>query len=187
MRWEQSYRLLELVSRRPDVSAEELQIEGASIGIEISLRTAYRFLQRYRHSGGEVLNYPRTHLGVVSEILKNDPEGRRYSPLELRQAALLRGVSLHLSTVYRILQKLVLAGTVVQFDEGGSGRVLYQWLRTGAEAQGTIICIVCGRTVAFEKSYLNSLAMSICSHFNYEHERMEFVLHAYCPDCRSSQ
>ncbi len=43
LRWEWSYRLFAVIEKSPNITAEQLQAEGACIGIEISLRTAFRF------------------------------------------------------------------------------------------------------------------------------------------------
>lgn len=182
LRWEQSYRLLELVKQNPTLSAEELQIEGASVGIEISVRTAFRFLQRYRLSEGDVFKHARTHLQIVTQVLQAAVPGQSFAPIDIRQAALEQGASLHLSTVYRILQKLVATGTVVHKDVGR--KTLYEWKREQSP-HGRLTCKSCGQTIEFEKDYLNNLAQSICSTFDYEHEHLELTLHAYCRRCRS--
>jgi Fe2+ or Zn2+ uptake regulation protein len=181
LRWEQSYRLLELVEKNPQICAEELQIEGASIGIEISVRTAFRFLQRYRLTNGDIFKYARTHLQIVTELLQKTLPGQPLSPLDIKQLALERGASLHLSTVYRILHKLVATGTIVQYDDGN--RIHYEWKRERLP-HGRITCVSCGQTIEFEKAYLNNLAESICSTFDYQHDRLEFTLHAHCRRCR---
>lgn len=184
LRWEQSFRLLELVQQNPTISAEELQIEGASVGIEISLRTAFRFLQRYRISEGDIFKYARTHLQIVTQVLQSAGSGHSLSPSDIRQAALEQGASLHLSTVYRILQKLVTTGTVVHKDDGK--KTFYEWKREKAP-HGRLTCKSCGQTIEFEKDYLNNLAQSICSTFDYEHEHLELTLHAYCRRCRFNE
>jgi Fe2+ or Zn2+ uptake regulation protein len=181
LRWEQSYRLLELVQRNQDISAEELQIEGASVGIEISVRTAFRFLQRYRLTNGNIFKYARTHLQMVTELLQAAPPGHPLSPSDIRNLSLEQGISLHLSTVYRILHKLVATGTVVQHDKGN--KIFYEWKRERLP-HGRITCMSCGQTIEFEKDYLNNLAQNICSTFDYQHDRLELTLHAHCRRCR---
>lgn len=181
LRWEQSFRLLQIVERNPQITAEELQIEGATIGIEISLRTAFRFLERYRSSNGNIFNYARTHLQIVTEILQATPSGQPLSPFQIKDVALEQGVCLHLSTVYRILHKLVATGAVIQKDN--SKQRLYEWRREQSP-HARITCVACGQTVEFEKDYLNSLAKNLCSTFDYQHDRLDLTLHAYCPRCQ---
>jgi Fe2+ or Zn2+ uptake regulation protein len=179
LRWEQSYRLLEIVHQNPAIAAEELQLEGAAVGIEISIRTAFRFLERYRHSNGDLFNYSKTHLQIVTEILRTT--GHSLGPMDIRDVALEQGISLHLSTVYRILHKLTATGTVVQQDKGK--KTLYHW-KHEKPAQARITCVTCGQTIEFEKDYLNGLAQSICTTFDYEHHYLELTLHARCRHCR---
>ncbi|HEY9716459.1 MAG TPA: transcriptional repressor [Trichormus sp.] len=181
LRWEQSYRLLELLQRNPNIGAAELQIEGASIGIEISIRTAFRFLERFRRTDGNIFNCANNHLQTVTAILQSAAPGKPLSPYEISQAALERGVSLHLATVYRILRKLVGTGTLVQQDDGH--KTLYEWKREQAP-HGRISCVACGQTVAFEKEYLNAMAQNICSAFDFEHDHLELTLFARCRNCR---
>lgn len=181
LRWAQSYRLLEIVARHPEITASELQIEGATIGIEISLRTAFRFLQRYRLSDGDVFKYARTHLQIVADILQGAPPDQLLSASDIRELALERGVSLHVSTVYRILDKLVATGVLIHEDK--EPKTFYQWKRESV-AHGRIICQSCGRCVEFEKDYLKGLAQNICSSFDYQHDHFELTLHAYCGQCR---
>jgi hypothetical protein len=64
--WERSYRLFEIIDKVPDITAEQLQIEGACLGIEISVRTAFRFLKRYRENKGNLFQSHRTHLQIVT-------------------------------------------------------------------------------------------------------------------------
>lgn len=181
LRWEQSYRLLEIVQQNPAISAEELQLEGASIGIEIGIRTAFRFLERYRLTDGNIFSYAKTHLQMVTEILQASSPSPPLSPFDIRELALEQGISLHLSTVYRILRKLVATGTVIQQDKGK--RTLYEWKREQPR-QGRITCMTCGQTIEFEKGYLDGLAESICSTFDYEHHHLELILYAQCRRCR---
>jgi hypothetical protein len=92
LKWEQSFRLMGLVKRNPSISAEELQLEGATIGIEISVRTAFRFLERYRRAGGDVFRRATSHLQMITTILEAAPPGQLLSPSEICEAALERGV-----------------------------------------------------------------------------------------------
>ena len=59
LRWEQSYRLLEIIQANPKIGAQELQLEAATFGVEIGIRTAFRFIERFRASDGNIFNYSK--------------------------------------------------------------------------------------------------------------------------------
>jgi Fur family ferric uptake transcriptional regulator len=181
LRWEWSYRLFAVIEKTPEITAEQLQTEGALLGIEISLRTAFRFMRRYRENQGDLFKSGRTHLQTIAGILQNVPAGEHLTPLDIQAAAAEGGVILHLTTVYRILQKLVASGTVVQLDK--ERKTFYEWKRDELH-HGHLTCVVCGRTIEFHQDYLDSLARHICTKFNYEYQRFDFSLRACCPNCR---
>jgi Fe2+ or Zn2+ uptake regulation protein len=183
LQWEQSYRLIDAVRRNPSITAEELQVEGASIGIEISTRTAFRFLERFRATKGDIVKSFRPHLQVVANVMREaDPE-QFFTANAIQEKALEQGRSLHLSTVYRILHRLVATGTAVQTEIKGA--TFYSWKRE-AKLHGHVKCVMCGCTVVFKKDYLDNLAKDICSSFNFEFEDFELTLLAKCKHCRSS-
>ncbi len=182
LQWERSYRLFEIIESNPDLTAEQLQSEGACLGIEISVRTAFRFLKRYRENGGDLFKSNHTHLQVVANILQNAQAGEHLTPLDIQALAVDTGVILHLTTVYRILQRLVAAGTVVQL--GKNRKTFYEWRRDQLH-HGHLTCIVCGRTIEFHQDYLDGLARHICNKFGYQYRRFDFRLQACCQNCRS--
>jgi Fe2+ or Zn2+ uptake regulation protein len=181
LQWEQSYRLIDVVRSNPSITAEELQLEGASIGIEISTRTAFRFLERFRATKGDIVKSFRPHLQVVASVMREaDPE-QFLTANAIQEKALELGRSLHLSTVYRILHRLVATGTAVQTEIKGS--TFYSWKRE-AKPHGHVKCIMCGRTVEFQKDYLDGLAKNICSSFDFEFQGFELTLLAKCKHCQ---
>ena len=158
-----------------------MQVEGACLGIEISIRTAFRFLKRYRENKGDLFQSSRSHLQIVANVLQNAPAGEHLTPLDIQATAADSGVILHLTTVYRILQRLVAAGTVVQL--GKERKTFYEWKRDDLH-HGHLTCIVCGKTIEFHQDYLDNLAKHICSQFSYEYQRFDFTLQACCPNCK---
>ena len=181
LRWEQSYRLLEIIQANPAIGAQELQLEAATLGIEVGIRTAFRFIERFRTSGGNIFKYSKTHLQILTGLLQAAAPGTFLAPVDMKELALEQGISLHLSTVYRILHKLVVTGTVIQHNLGG--KTLYEWKRDD-KPQGRIICVGCSQTISFEEEYLQGLAKTICTKFDYEHHRLELTLHALCRQCQ---
>ena len=181
--WERSYRLFEIIENNRDLTAEHLQAEAACLGIEISLRTAFRFLKRYRENGGDLFKSNRTHLQVVANILQNAQPGEHFTPLDIQALAADTGVILHLTTVYRILQRLVAAGTVVQL--GKNRKTFYEWRRDELH-HGHLTCILCGKTTEFHQDYLDGLARQLCAKFGYEYKRFDFMRQACCQNCRTN-
>lgn len=181
LKWDLSYRLFQLIEQNPSISAEDLQIEGAAIGIEISLRSAFRFLERFRAANGNVFKTAPTHLQIVSRILLDTPLGIKLSAIEIKEKASEQSACLHLSTIYRILQRLVSTGAIVQSDNGTAHT--YQWKRQSAN-HGHIVCVICGRNVEFHKEYLEGLAESICCSFDVQYTKSEFNLYGLCQQCR---
>ncbi len=181
LQWEQSYRLIDVVRTNPSITAEELQLEGASIGIEISTRTAFRFLERFRSTKGDIVKSFRPHLQVVANVMRDaDPE-QFLTANSIQEKALEQGISLHLSTVYRILHRLVATGTVVQQEIKGA--TFYTWKRETSH-HGHVKCVMCGRTVEFHKDYLDKLAQNICSSFDFEFQAFDLTLLAKCKHCQ---
>ncbi len=181
LQWEQSYRLIDVVRTNPSITAEELQLEGASIGIEISTRTAFRFLERFRSTKGDIVKSFRPHLQVVANVMRNaDPE-QFLTAHSIQEKALEQGISLHLSTVYRILHRLVATGTAVQQEIKGA--TFYTWKRETSH-HGHVKCVMCGRTVEFHKDYLDGLAKNICSSFDFEFQAFDLTLLAKCKHCQ---
>lgn len=184
LQWEQSYRLIDVVRINPTITAEELQLEGASIGIEISTRTAFRFLERYRSAKGDIIKSFRPHLQVVAGILRGADEDQHFTANEIQEKALEQGISLHLSTVYRILHRLVATGTAVQMEIKGA--TYYAWKRD-IQQHGKVQCVLCGRTVEFHKDYLDGLAKNICTSLDFEFDSFELTLRAKCRHCKKFQ
>ncbi len=118
----------------------------------------------------------------MANILQNAPIGDHLTPADIQTAAADSGVILHLTTVYRILQKLVAAGTVVQLSK--ERKTFYEWKRDELH-HGHLTCIVCGRTIEFHQDYLDGLAKHICGKFDYEFQRFDFRLQACCPHCKN--
>lgn len=180
LQWEQSYRLLDVVRVNPSITAEQLQMEGASIGIEISTRTAFRFLERYRSTKGDIVKSFRPHLQVVANVMRDADPDFLFTASIIQEKALEQGVSLHLSTVYRILRRLVSTGTAVQTEI--KGVTFYTWKRETSH-HGHVKCVMCGRTVEFQKDYLDGLARNICASFDFEFEAFDLTLLAKCKHC----
>ena len=183
LHWEQSYKLLGLIQNNPNISAEHLVQAGTSIGITISLRTAFRFLQRFRSNKGDLFRCTNTHLKVIAEILQEAKAGNHLTALDLQQLALKRGETLHLTTVYRILHRLVSSGAVLELQKGRN--TLYEWKRSN-EHHGHLSCVKCGRTIEFDHDYLDDMAQKICQSLHYEYLKFEFNLLAYCTRCRNN-
>lgn len=184
LQWEQSYRLLELVRADPSITAQELQLESASIGIEISTRTAFRFLERFRLAKGDIVKSSRPHLQVVARVLQEADAEHQFTASSIQERALEQGITLHLSTIYRILHRLVASGTAVQTEVKGC--TFYAWKRE-ASYHGTLKCVLCSKVVAFQKDYLDRLATNICSSFEFEFQSFEFTLLAKCRHCSQFQ
>lgn len=180
LRWEQSYRIFELIQANAAITAEELQAEAACIGVEISIRSAFRFLQRYRECKGDVFR-SENHLQVIATMLRSAEPGLHFTAHDIQELAAGNGVCLHLSTIYRILHRLVGSGTIVQLDRGRL--TLYEWRREEPQ-HGHLICTVCQRAIEFYQEHLEGLAKQICNSFEYEHGNFSFTLNGVCRQCR---
>lgn len=181
LRWEQSQKLFEIIQKMPDISAVELQAQGAAQGIEMSIRSAFRFLKRYRDSEGDIFRGNQTHLQMVANILRNAKAGAHLSPQAIKQIAAQSGRNLHITTIYRILQRLLSAGTIVHMEK--NKKSLYEWKR-GETHHGHLNCLVCGNTIEFHQDYLDNLAKFVCNRFGHELKRFDFLLYSYCPKCK---
>jgi Fur family transcriptional regulator, ferric uptake regulator len=158
-----------------------LRAEGAGLGVEMSIRSAFRFLRRYRDSDGDLFKDNQTHLQMVANILRNARPGTHLSPQAINQIAAQSGRNLHMTTIYRILQRLLSAGTIVQLEK--NKKSVYEWKR-GQVHHGHLNCLVCGSTIEFHQDYLDNLAKFICNRFGHDFKRFDFSLYSYCPKCK---
>jgi Fur family ferric uptake transcriptional regulator len=181
LRWEQSQKIFEIIQKKPEITAAQLQAEGAALGVEMSVRSAFRFLKRYRDSDGDIFKDNQTHLQIVANILRNSKAGTHLSPQAIKQIAAQSGRDLHMTTIYRILQRLLSAGTIVHLEK--NKKSVYEWKR-GEAHHGHLNCLICDSTIEFHQDYLDELAKFICNRFGHDLKRFDFTLFSYCPKCK---
>ena len=181
LRWEQSQKIFEIIQKQADITATQLQAEGAALGVEMSVRSAFRFIKRYRDSNGDLFKDNQTHLQIVANILRNARAGTHLSPQAIKQIAAQDGRDLHITTIYRILQRLLSAGTIVHIEK--NKKSAYEWKR-GEAHHGHLNCLVCDSTIEFHQDYLDNLAKFVCSRFGHELKRFDFLIYSYCPKCQ---
>ena len=158
-----------------------MQEDGAALGVEVSIRSAFRFLKRYRDSDGDLFKGNQTHLQIVANILRNAREDTHLSPQAIKEIAAQSGRNLHMTTIYRILQRLLSTGTIVHLEK--NKKSAYEWKR-GQVHHGHLNCLICGDTIEFHQDYLDHLAKFVCNRFGHDFKRFEFSLYSYCPKCK---
>lgn len=88
------------------------------------------------------------------------------------------------ATVYRALDRLVEAGTILKIPSGDGNRALYRYMGEAAlPSSGRMVCLDCGRAVPLECSHLEELTRHIQSDHQFEVDTRHTVLYGHCCDC----
>ena len=88
------------------------------------------------------------------------------------------------ATVYRALDRLVEAGTILKIPSGDGNRALYRYMgETALPSSGRMVCLDCGRAFPLECSHLEELTRHIQSDHQFEVDTRHTVLYGHCCDC----
>ena len=88
------------------------------------------------------------------------------------------------ATVYRALDRLVEAGTILKIPSGDGNRALYRYMGEAAlPSSGRMVCLDCGRAFPLECSHLEELTRHIQSDHQFEVDTRHTVLYGHCCDC----
>lgn len=88
------------------------------------------------------------------------------------------------ATVYRALDRLVEAGTILKIPSGDGNRALYRYMGEAAlPSSGRMVCLDCGRAFPLECSRLEELTRHIQSDHQFEVDTRHTVLYGHCCDC----
>lgn len=88
------------------------------------------------------------------------------------------------ATVYRALDRLVEAGTILKIPSGDGNRALYRYMGEAAlPSSGRMVCLDCGRAFPLECSHLEELTRHIQSDHQFEVDTRHTVLYGHCCNC----
>jgi len=179
--WNRRRIVFDIIEKDPRVSAQGLVARAQSFGVNMGLTTAYRLLRQYGKVDGDCLAAIKSHLPLVTEILSSQPQGQHLTANDVAEMAWKRGVKLHISTVYRLLNCLVEAGAA-QFINSNARKRYYEWKHDGS-IHGHLNCISCNKTIEFGLDSLQNFAQKMASSNGFEYVGLEFTLHARCQEC----
>lgn len=179
--WEKTLAVFEIIRSQPDISARELRIRAESKGLELSKSTAHRMLSRYKDGEGDALKVNQGHTKSVAEVLQQSPEGEHLTAADIVAETAKSGTKLHISTVYRVLERLLKVGLIVQLEK--ERKSFYEWKREGPQ-HSHLTCIGCGKTIEFHQEYLEAFSKRVCLRHEFDYIRYEFNLLAHCSTCR---
>lgn len=179
--WEKTMAVFEIIRGEPDISARELQLRASDKGLELSKSTAHRMLNRFKDGEGDALKVNQGHTKPVAEVLQNAPEGHHLTAADIVAETAKNGTKLHISTVYRVLERLLKVGLIVQLEK--ERKSFYEWKREGPQ-HSHLTCITCGKTIEFHQDYLESFSKRVCMRYEYDYVKYEFNLLAHCSSCK---
>lgn len=178
--WEKTLAVFEIIKADPDISARELRSRAFDKGLELSKSTAHRMLNRYKDGEGDALKVNQGHTKPVAEVLQNAQEGQHLTAADIVNETAKNGTKLHISTVYRVLERLLKVGLIVQLEK--ERKSFYEWKREGPQ-HSHLTCITCGKTIEFHQDYLESFSKRVCMRHEFDYVRYEFNLLAHCSAC----
>lgn len=119
---------------------------------------------------------------TVLEILahSDEPLAVEQMYLELRN----RGVSVNLSTVYRILEALSIKGLVSRLNIPGDPRAYFEYNR--AAHRHYLICLGCRKILSLERCPLGDYERALERETDYSISGHKLVVYGYCPACRTA-
>ncbi|HWQ59228.1 MAG TPA: Fur family transcriptional regulator [Clostridia bacterium] len=117
---------------------------------------------------------------MVLDILEKSP-----TPLSAEQIYLAlraRGVSVNLSTVYRVLEALVDKSLAGKVNIPGDPRAFFEYSR--ASHRHYLICLGCREMRALERCPLAGYEKALADETDYAISGHKLVVYGYCPACR---
>jgi Fur family ferric uptake transcriptional regulator len=165
---------------KPDLSAGELKSAAEELGLELSISSAYRTLAEFEKYK-TVENSEVRCLRVVSEVLQSCPAREHLSAKQILERVSGEENSPHVSTIYRVLERLSQVGLISVMRKGRQN--YYEW-RSEDQPHGHLTCIECGETIEFEQESLDDFARKVCDRVGYEFSYMEFLIRSVCSPCR---
>jgi Fur family ferric uptake transcriptional regulator len=176
--------LFQILAQEPDFTATQLRNRAGEIGIELTLLSAYRTLNAFRKSCGKLEDSETRCLKVVATILQEAQPNDHLGAVEIKRRALERKVSLHQSTIYRVLSRLESIGMIASIE--ANRQKLYVWRRSDT-MHGHLTCVSCGKTVEFEQEKLEEIGKEVSSLYGFDFSRIEFTLRSLCQQCKDSE
>jgi Fur family ferric uptake transcriptional regulator len=176
--------LFQILAQDPDCTAPQLRNRAGEMGIDLTSLAAYRTLTAFRKSCGKLEDSETRCLKVVAAILQEAQPDDHLTAIEIKKRALERRVSLHQSTIYRVLNRLESIGMITSID--ACRQKLFVWRRQD-RMHGHLTCIACGKTVEFEQEKLEEIGKEVSSLHGFDFSRIEFTLRSLCRQCKDAE
>jgi Fur family transcriptional regulator, ferric uptake regulator len=172
--------VFDLLDTCPSLTANELKVRAEGRGIRLSLASAYRLLQRYNDTAGNIEQTETRYTKLIAAVLQAAEEGDHLSVVEIKARVAALNHSLDRSTIYRVLAKLGSLGCVQTIDRG---RVkVYEWRRDRPQ-HGHLTCVECGMTIEFVQDYLYEVCREIAAKRGYDFSGIELLIRSICERC----
>ena len=124
--------------------------------------------------------------GIVEYLLQC--QNSTWTAEAVRDGMRQSGVVVGQATVYRTLNRLCEAGTVVKVPSSSGNETLFCYVGECVQPScGTLVCLKCGRTFPIECSQLKELLQQIHTDYEFEIDPRHIVLCGYCRECKSQE
>lgn len=119
---------------------------------------------------------------LIAQIVKDLPKGTHLTVPEVFERTKELGLPISISTVYRILNKMKLQGTVSTVAGDRSQR--YETADSDHD-HDHLICLGCGLTIEFMDELIRGFGKSVAERKGFEHRSSRFDILGYCKRCSS--
>lgn len=131
-------------------------------------------LRRMRERGGRIT----TALRAVVEVLAASDE--HLTATDIAEVVQQRHPAIHVSTIYRALDRLAEAGMVTHLHVGHSPDVYH----LGSDHHGHLVCGRCGAVVDVPTAVMQPVAVQVARDYGFTLEPSHLALGGLCADCR---
>lgn len=119
---------------------------------------------------------------AIAGIIRSIPRGVHLTAGEVYRRARESGLTVSLSTIYRVLAGLQADGNVTTVA-GEHGR-RYE-ARDAEHDHDHLMCVKCGLTIEFEDELIKGFGKSLAQRKGYIHQNSRFDIFGICSDCKS--
>lgn len=120
------------------------------------------------------------HRNAILEVLE-----KKDQPLPAEDLYLIlkeKGISISLSTVYRVLEALVLKGIAARINPGDGSRAVYEL--SHAEHRHHLMCMSCRKRIPVGNCPLEDYEKLLEERFGFSVKGHNLEVFGYCEDCR---